>query len=251
MFELTGKSAIVTGGGTGLGKVIAGALVKAGASVLITGRREEVLKDAVAEIGGSDGKIIFAKTDVKRREDVDAMTEKALSAFGKIDILVNNAGINIVKPFLRYTEKEWDDVVDTTLKGCFHCCQAVGQGMVERGSGSIINMTSVIGITPLMNLSPYATSRGGIVTLTKALAVEWGRNNVRVNAIAPSYIRAGMSIGDIENDEKILKQNMRRIPLGRAGEADEVPGAVVFLASEASTFITGTVIPIDGGWTAW
>lgn len=182
---------------------------------------------------------------------MDAMTEKALSEFGKIDVLVNNAGINMVKPLLTLNEDEWDAVIDTSLKGYFNCCQAIGKGMVERQSGSIINMTSVFGLVGLMNLAPYATSRGGIVQLTKALAVEWGRNNVRVNALAPSYIRAGIALRDIESDERILKQNLRMIPMGRGGEPHEIAGPAVFLASAASSFITGAVITVDGGWTAW
>ena len=251
MFDLTGKVAVVTGGGTGLGKIIAKAYVDAGASVVITGRRENVLKEATSEIGGGGDKVLVVKADVTRREDVDNLTERALSKFGKVDILVNNAGINIVKPLLSLTEDEWDAVVDTSLKGYFNCCQAIGKGMVERQSGSVINMTSVFGLVGLMNLSPYSTSRGGIVQLTKALAVEWGRYNVRVNAIAPSYIRAGMALRDIEADEKILKQNLRMIPMGRGGEPHEIAGPAIFLASDASGFVTGTVIPVDGGWTAW
>jgi len=251
MFDLTGKVAVVTGGGTGLGKIIAKAYVDAGASVVITGRRENVLKEATSEIGGGGDKVLVVKADVTRREDVDNLTERALSKFGKVDILVNNAGINIVKPLLSLTEDEWDAVVDTSLKGYFNCCQAIGKGMVERQSGSVINMTSVFGLVGLMNLSPYSTSRGGIVQLTRTLAVEWGRYNVRVNAIAPSYIRAGMALRDIEADEKILKQNLRMIPMGRGGEPQEIAGPAIFLASDASGFVTGTVIPVDGGWTAW
>ena len=251
MFELTGKSAVITGGGTGLGKIIAKAFIEAGASVAIAGRREKVLEEAAADIGGAEGKVLAVKTDITRREDVDALTENALGKFGKIDILVNNAGINVVKPLLSMSEAEWDSVIDTSLKGFFNCCQAIGKGMVERQSGSVINMTSVFGLVGLMNLSPYATSRGGIVQLTKALAVEWGRYNVRVNAIAPSYIRAGIALRDIESDERILKQNLRMIPMGRGGEPHEIAGPAVFLASDASTFITGTVIPVDGGWVAW
>jgi NAD(P)-dependent dehydrogenase (short-subunit alcohol dehydrogenase family) len=196
-------------------------------------------------------KVLAVKADVTQSVEVDNLVEKALSKFGHIDILVNNAGINIVKPFLAMSEAEWDSVMDTSLKGYFNCCQAVGKGMVERQSGSVINITSVFGLVGFMNISPYITSRGGIVQLTKALAVEWGRYNVRVNAIAYSYMRAGIAFKNIEADEKILKQNLRMIPMGRGGEPHEVPGVAVFLASDASTFVTGDTILVDGGWTAW
>jgi NAD(P)-dependent dehydrogenase (short-subunit alcohol dehydrogenase family) len=249
MFDLKGKSAIVTGGGTGIGELIAKAFVEAGASIVISGRRENILKEAAARMGGE--KVLTVVADVTKRGDVDNLVEKASNKFGKIDILVNNAGINVVKPFLNMSEAEWDSVIDTSLKGCFNCCQAIGKGMVERKSGSVINITSVFGLVGFMNISPYITSRGGIVQFTKALAVEWGRDNVRVNAIAYSYMRAGLAFQNIEADERILKQNLRMIPMGRGGEPHEVPGVAVFLASDASTFVTGDTILVDGGWTAW
>jgi len=251
MFSLKGKKAIITGGGTGIGELIAKAFVESGGSVVISGRREDVLKETAARIDPEGEKVLTVKADVTKRVEVENLAEKAVDKFGNIDILVNNAGINVVKPFLAMSEAEWDAVMDTSLKGCFNCCQAVGKGMVERKSGSVINITSVFGLVGFMNLAPYVTSRGGIVQFTKALAVEWGRYNVRVNAIAYSYMRAGIAFKNIEADEKILKQNLRMIPIGRGGEPHEVPGVAVFLASDASTFVTGDTIRVDGGWTAW
>lgn len=251
MFSLEGKTAIITGGGTGIGELIAKAFVESGASVVISGRREDVLNEAAARMDRAGEKVLTVGADVTQRGEVDHLVERALNKFGNIDILVNNAGINVVKPFLDMSEAEWDAVVDTSLKGYFNCCQAVGKGMVERQSGSVINITSVFGLVGFMNISPYVTSRGGIVQFTKALAVEWGRHNVRVNAIAYSYMRAGIAFKNIEADERILKQNLRMIPMGRGGEPHEVPGVAVFLASDASTFVTGDTILVDGGWTAW
>jgi len=248
MFELTGKVAVVTGGGTGLGEAAARALAEAGASVVLSGRRRENLEKVAADIQSNGGQALPVVADVSRREDVESMAAGALRAYGKIDILVNNAGINIAKPFLDLTEEEWDAVLNTNLKGCFYCCQAIGKGMVEQGSGSIINMVSVFGLRGFMNLSPYIASKGAIVQFTKALAVEWGRHNVRVNAIAPSYIKTEMTKRDIESDERVLKFNLGKIPMRRGGEPHEIGGIVVFLASEASSFVTGETVAVDGGW---
>jgi len=251
IFDLAGKVAVVTGGGTGLGEAVTKAMAEAGASVVICGRRQEPLDRVVGEIHGSGGNALAVRADVSKREDVDALTTESLKAFGKVDILVNNAGINIVKPFLNLEEAEWDAVLDTNLKGCFYCCRAFGKGMVERKSGSIINMVSVFGLRGFRMLSPYIASKGAIVQLTRGLAVEWGRYNVRVNAIAPSYIETEMTKRDIESDDRVRQFNLKKIPMGRAGTPDEVAGLAVFLASNASTYITGDVIAVDGGWLAW
>ncbi|MEE8470607.1 MAG: SDR family oxidoreductase, partial [Dehalococcoidia bacterium] len=196
IFDLTGQVAVVTGGGTGLGEASAKALAEAGASVVLCGRRQEPLGKVASEIQSSGGKALPVQADVAKRDEVESMTSEALRVYGKVDILVNNAGINLVKPFLELTDEDWDTVLNTNLKGCFHCCQALGKGMVERKSGSIINMVSVFGLRGFMNISPYIASKGAIVQLTKALAVEWARHNVRVNAIAPSYIETEMAQRD-------------------------------------------------------
>ena len=250
-FDLTGKVAVVTGGGTGLGEAIAKALAEAGASIVLCGRRQEPLDKVASEIESGGGKALPIRTDVTNAEDVNAMASEVLNAFGRVDVLVNNAGINTVKPFLELTEKEWDAVLDTNLKGCFYCCQALGKGMVEQRSGSVINVVSVFGRTGFMNISPYIASKGAIVQLTKALAVEWARHNVRVNAIAPSYFETEMAKRDIESDERVLKFNLSKIPMRRGGKPHEMGGIAVFLASEASSFITGETIAVDGGWLAW
>lgn len=234
-----------------MGEAAAKALAEAGASLVLCGRRQEPLEKVASEIQSGGGKALPIKTDVSRREEVESLASEALRSFGKVDILVNNAGINIVKPFLKLAEEEWDAVLNTNLKGCFYCCQAIGKGMVERKSGSIINMVSVFGLTGFMNISPYIASKGAIVQLTKALAVEWAKHNVRVNAIAPSYIQTDMAKRDIESDQRILQFNLSKIPMRRGGQPNEVAGCVVFLASEASSFITGETIAVDGGWLAW
>ena len=226
-------------------------MAKAGAYVVICGRRQEALDKVVEEIHGSGGKALAIRADVLKREDVDALASESLKAFGKVDILVNNAGINLVKPFLHLEETDWDAVMNTNLKGCFYCCQAFGKGMVERKYGSVINMVSVFGLRGFLNISPYIASKGAIVQLTKGLAVEWGRYNVRVNAIAPSYIVTEMAQRDIESDERIRQFTLSKIPMRRAGQPDEVAGLAVFLGTDASAFITGETIGVDGGWLAW
>jgi 2-dehydro-3-deoxy-D-gluconate 5-dehydrogenase len=250
MFDLAGKVAVVSGGGSGLGEAIARALAEAGAGLVLCGRRQEPLERVAAEVQAGGGRAIAIAADVRRRDDVENMVSTALREFGKIDILVNNAGINIVKPFLELSEDDWNAVLDTNLRGCFHCCQAVGRGMVERKSGSIINIVSVFGLRGFMNLAPYVASKGAIVQLTKALAVEWARFNIRVNAVAPSYIETEMTRRDIESDEKVLQYNLSKIPMRRGGKPEELGGVAVFLASEASSFVTGETVAVDGGWLA-
>ena len=250
IFDLSGKVAVITGGGTGIGEAIAKALAKAGASIVICGRREKPLRKVADEIKSNGGKVLIIITDVTQRSDVETMVSKATEEFGKIDILVNNAGINIVKPFLKLSEDDWNAVLNTNLKGCFYCCQEVGKGMVEQRSGSIINIVSVFGLRGFMNLAPYVASKGAIVQLTKSLAIEWARYNVRINAVAPSYIETEMTKRDIEADERVLQYNLSKIPMRRGGKPDELGGIAVFLASDASSFVTGETVAVDGGWLA-
>ena len=250
-FSLRGKTAIVTGASRGLGEAIAISLADAGANLVLASRDTARMEAVAARLAAKGTKVITVKTDVLNAQDVQHMTGKALAEFGQIDVLVNNAGINVVKPFLDLTEQEWDSVIDTNLKGYFFCSQSVGREMVKSKSGCVINNASVFGRTGFMNLSPYIASKGGVVQLTKALAVEWARFNVRVNCIAPSYIVTEMAAKDIEANPKILEQNLRKIPLRRAGQPKEVGDVCVFLASEAASFVTGETLAIDGGWLAW
>ena len=250
-FSLKGRTAIVTGASRGLGEAIAISLAEAGANLVLASRDVARMEAVASGLAAKGTKLITVKTDVLDAQSVQQMTDKALAEFGQIDILVNNAGINVVKPFLDLTEQEWDSVIDTNLKGYFFCSQSVGREMVKRKSGCVINNASVFGRTGFMNLSPYIASKGGVVQLTKALAVEWARFNVRVNCIAPSYIVTEMAAKDIEANPKILEQNLKKIPLRRAGQPREVGDVCVFLASEAASFVTGETLAIDGGWLAW
>jgi NAD(P)-dependent dehydrogenase (short-subunit alcohol dehydrogenase family) len=251
IFSLKGRTAIVTGGSKGLGEAIALSMADAGANLVITGRDEASLAKVAAAVTAKGSKCIPMKIDVLKKADIKEMTDKTLAEFGKIDILVNNAGINVVKPLLKITEEDWDRVLDTNLKGYFFCAQAVAPHMIEQKSGCIINNASIFGRTGFMNLSPYIASKGGVVQLTKAMAVEWARFNVRTVCIAPSYIVTEMAKRDIEANPQILEQNLKKIPMRRGGEPREVGDVCVFLASDAASFVTGETIAIDGGWLAW
>jgi NAD(P)-dependent dehydrogenase (short-subunit alcohol dehydrogenase family) len=251
MFSLRGKSAIVTGASRGLGEAIALSLADAGADLVLASRDREKLEQVASTARAKGSKCLTVPMDVLNSKEVRSMVDSTLTEFGKIDILVNNAGINVVKPFVDLTEDEWDKVLDTNLKGYFLCSQAVGRKMIEKKSGCIINNASVFGRTGFMNIAPYVASKGGVVQLTKALAVEWARFNIRVNCIAPSYILTEMASKDIAANPKILEQNLKKIPMRRAGQPREVGDVVVFLASEAASFITGETLAIDGGWLAW
>ena len=251
VFSLKGKTAVVTGASQGLGEAIAISMAEAGADMVLASRNETSLEKVAENIRSKGVKALVVKADMLAAKDVQSMTDKAISEFGKIDILVNNAGINIVKPFVDVSEEEWDRVLDTNLKGYFLCARAVGKEMLKRKSGCVINNASVFGRTGFMNIAPYIASKGGVVQLTKALAVEWARFNVRVNCIAPSYIVTEMAKRDIEANPKILEQNLKKIPMRRGGEPREVGDVVVFLASDASSFMTGETLAIDGGWLAW
>jgi len=251
VFSVKGKSAIVTGASRGLGEAIAVGLAEAGADLVLASRDEERLEKVAKETRSKGSKCVTVKVDVLKSQEVQSMVDRAISEFGKIDILVNNAGVNIVKPFVDLTEDDWDSVLDTNLKGYFLCAQAVGREMIKNKSGCVINNASIFGRTGFMNIAPYIASKGGVVQLTKALAVEWARFNIRVNCIAPSYIVTEMAKRDIESNPKIREQNVRKIPMRRGGEPREVADVVVFLASDAASFMTGETVAIDGGWLAW
>jgi NAD(P)-dependent dehydrogenase (short-subunit alcohol dehydrogenase family) len=251
LFSLKGRTAVVTGASRGLGEAIAVSLADAGADLVLASRDEACLEKVAADVKSRGVQCVTVRADMLNAKDVQAMTDKAIAEFGKIDVLVNNAGINVVKPFIDLTEQDWDSVLDTNLKGYFFCSQAVGREMLKRKSGCVINNASVFGRTGFMNLAPYIASKGAIVQLTKALAVEWARFNVRVNCIAPSYIVTEMAKKDIESNPKILEQNIKKIPMRRGGEPREVGSVVTFLASDAASFMTGETVAIDGGWLAW
>jgi NAD(P)-dependent dehydrogenase (short-subunit alcohol dehydrogenase family) len=249
-FRLDGKIALVTGGARGLGQAMATALAEAGADVALAGRSLETAAAAANGIASATGRRAKAfAADVTLQADIDRLVGEVESALGPIDILINNAGVNIRGPITQLTEADWDTVVDTNLKGPFLCARAVGPRMVSRGWGRVINMASVLGVIALAGRAPYASSKAGIINLTRVLALEWAGTGVTANAICPGAFATEMNRTLLDDPVK-YKEFVSRIPMGRWGELDELVGAAVFLASPAASYVTGSALFVDGGWTA-
>jgi NAD(P)-dependent dehydrogenase (short-subunit alcohol dehydrogenase family) len=249
-FRLDGKVALITGGARGLGRTMATALAEAGADIALAGRSGATCQEAATAIAGTTGRQVRAfAADVTRGADVERLVSEVESELGRIDILVNNAGVNIRGPVQELSESDWDTVVDTNLKGPFLCARAIGPRMVSRGWGRVINMGSVLGVIALAGRAPYASSKAGVINLTRVLALEWAGTGVTVNAICPGAFATEMNRQLLDDPVK-YKEFVARIPMARWGELDELTGAVVFLASDASSYVTGTSLFVDGGWTA-
>ena len=249
VFDLTGQRAIVTGASRGLGRHFAFTLARAGAGVVLSARGIDRLETAVAEIEGFGGCAVAVQVDVADAKSVRACIETAENALGPIDILVNNAGIAVTKPMLEHTEEDWDSVLDTNLKGIWLMAQEVARRIVRREqSGSIINIASVLGERGIAQLPGYCASKGGIINLTRAMAVELAPHGVRVNTIAPGYIETDMNreFFATQAGQRLIK----RIPQRRVGQAEDLEGVLLLLASDASRYMTGSVITIDGGQSA-
>lgn len=249
LFDLTDQVALVTGASRGFGRSIAGALAEAGADLVLTSRTLKDVEAVAAELAPTGRKVLPLQADVTRVEDVEESVRRAIAALGRIDILINNAGINIRKPALELTESDWEQTLDTNVKGCFRFAKAVGRHMVARQMGRIVNIASMLASVTIPERAAYASSKGALVQMTRTLAVEWAPFNVRVNAICPGPFLTDLNKGILKDPEKV-KFFMDRMPMKRFGKPEELHGAVIFLASEASSFITGTTIYLDGGWTA-
>lgn len=245
-FDLTGKTAIVTGASRGLGQEFGRALAAAGADLVITSRKRQDLAEFQQEIEGLGRKVTALELDVRDHGSIQQMASDAAEACGPIDILVNNAGCNVRKPALDVSWDDWNLVLDTNLRGTFFVAQAVGKGMVERGYGRVINIGSVTSVAGYAGLGPYCASRGGVKQLTMSLADDWGPHGVTVNCLAPGWFRTEQNKVLYENQEW-LEYLKDRIPLRRPGQPGDLRGAVVFLASDASAYVTGQTLLVDGG----
>jgi len=250
LFKLTNKVAIITGGMGALGRAIAISLATFGADIVIADKVVKGVEQIKKEFADLNKKPFFIKADVSNLTDVNNMVKETLNKFGKIDILVNNAGITKRGPALTMDEGDWNKVIDVNLKGVFLCSQTVGKEMKRQKKGKIINVASILGQIGISNTLPYCASKGGVIQITKALAIEWAKYNINVNAIAPTFFDTPLTKPFLKQGEELYNYTMERIPLGRFGKPEDLAGAIVFLASNASDFITGHILNVDGGWLA-
>jgi gluconate 5-dehydrogenase len=246
LFDLTGRIALVTGTSRGLGQYFARALAVAGADIAMTSREKEKLTGFATEIEALGRRSFQVELDVRDHASIQQAVREIEEGFGPIDILVNNAGCNIRKPALEVTWEDWNTILDTNLRGSFFVAQAVARGMVKRGYGRIINIGSVTSVAGYAGLAPYGASRGGIKQLTMSLADDWGKHGVTVNCLAPGWFETAQNRVMYENAAwaEYLKE---RIPLKRPGLPNDLDGAIVFLASESSRYVTGQTLLVDGG----
>lgn len=246
LFDLAGQVAVVTGTSRGLGQYLARALAKAGADLVITSRRREALADFQAEIEALGRRAVALELDVKDEKSIARLAADAEAAYGQIHILVNNAGCNIRKPALEVTWEDWNQVLETNLRGAFFVAQALARGMIAHQYGRVINIGSLTSVFGYAGLAPYGASRGGVRQLTMSLADDWGKHGVTVNCLAPGWFHTAQNTVLYQNKEWV-EYLVDRIPLRRPGEPHDLDGPLVFLASEASRYVTGQTLLVDGG----
>ena len=246
LFDLSGQVALITGTSRGLGQYFGRALARAGADLIITSRKRETLADFEAEVKALGRRAVSLELDVRDHRSIQRMAEEARAAFGQIHILVNNAGCNVRKPALEVSWDDWNLVLDTNLRGSFFVAQAIARGMIPHRYGRIINIGSVTSVAGYAGLGPYTASRGGIRQLTMSLADDWGPHGITVNCLAPGWFKTAQNRVMYE-DADWVEYLKERIPLKRPGAPNDLDGAIVFLASEASRYVTGQTLLVDGG----
>lgn len=248
-FDLTGKTAVVIGGTSGIGRAIARGLAEAGADVVPTSRRIEQVTETAREIRELGRRSLEAVSDVSDRSSLEHLLGQCIEAFGKIDILVNSAGKTKRTPTIDVGEDEWNDILDTNVTGTLRACQVFGRHMLERRYGRIVNIASLSTFVALYEVAAYSASKAAVAMLTKSLAIEWAPHGVNVNAIAPGVFRTALNQKLLDETER-GKEFLLRTPMKRFGNVEELAGAAVFLSSEAASFITGEVLVVDGGFLA-
>lgn len=251
LFDLKGKVAIVTGAGRGIGKSIALGLAQNGANVVLCSRTQTELEQVAQKIKNLEQKALPIVVDMTQISQLDELVEETKKTFKHIDILVNNAGVLFVAPALEVDEESWDLVMDANAKGAFFLCQKVGQVMIQQGKGgSIINVTSEVVQRAELNLGAYCPSKAALNSITKVLAAEWGKFKIRVNSLAPCFVATALNKPALARRGEFYERKLKGVPLGRHSEPDDLVGGAVFLASDASEYVTGTTILVDGGYTA-
>jgi NAD(P)-dependent dehydrogenase (short-subunit alcohol dehydrogenase family) len=248
-FDLSDRVAVVIGATSGIGKSIALGLADAGADVVPTGRRADLVETAAAEVQSRGRRSLAQSADVSDDRSIRELAQRVIAEFGKIDILVNAAGITVRRPTAEVSDAEWNRIIDTNLTGVLRACRAVGPHMIERGYGRIINIGSLTSVVALQEVTAYGVSKAGVAALTKSLAVEWAPFGVCVNAILPGVFRTALNEGLLDGTER-GRELLMRTPMRRFGLPDELAGAAVFLASEAASFVTGHLLAVDGGFLA-
>jgi NAD(P)-dependent dehydrogenase (short-subunit alcohol dehydrogenase family) len=249
LLDLNNKTAVVIGGTSGIGLALAKGLAQAGADVVPTGRREELVEAATDEIRSLGKRSVVRTSDVTDTKSLENLRDAVVKEFGSIDILVNSAGRTKRTPSLDVSDNEWQDILETNLNGTLRACQVFGRHMIERGYGRIINIASLSSFVALYEVAAYSASKSAVASLTKSLAIEWARHGVCVNAIAPGVFRTDLNAGLLDGTPR-GQEFLMRTPMKRFGNLDELVGAAVFLASESSSFVTGHILTVDGGFLA-
>jgi len=249
--KIENKVAIVTGASKGIGKAIATRFAREGASLVVASRSRDTLEKVAHEIKSAGGEALVVTVDVRNADSTDELVKKTVSHYGRLDLLVNNAGITMGGASEELSPEDWRTAMETDLFGVFFACQAAARVMIPQGGGNIINISSVNGILAAPRRAAYCSSKAGVNALTKVLAIEWADRNIRVNAIAPGYVRTELVQDVIDKGAISMEAILRRTPQHRIGEVEDIAGLAVYMASDESSYMTGSIVTIDGGWTAY